>query len=110
MSDEKPMGSAEEKGPLFEFRHIHISLATGQQEVIALVIGPLAVCQAQSGEWRLTHVATGYRVVSFEWWDDCCNAAARLAHLDWTHAGETEHPDHAAIGKAYLKTREGQER
>lgn len=82
----------------FEFRHILISLETGHQSVIALCHGPLAVCMAQSGEWRLSHIATGYMVLAFKWWDDACKAAIRLGGLDWTHAGEAGHPDHALIG------------
>lgn len=88
-----------EEGAQFAFRHILISLDTGQQSVIALCHGPLAVCMAQSKEWRLSHIATGYRVLSFEWWDDACKAAIRLGHLDWTHAGEKGHPDHDRIGE-----------
>lgn len=87
-----------DEGAAFEFRHIVVAVETGCQEVIALVHGPLAVCQAQSGEWRLCHVATGYRVLSFDWWDDACKAAARLGGLDWTHASERSHPNHEAIG------------
>ena len=67
----------------FEFREIEVALAvclTGRSlaRVAALVIGPLAVFQADDEEWRLTHLETGCWVAKFDLWADACAAAIRL--------------------------------
>ena len=75
------------EGATFSLRHIEIATndADGRQQgVVSLCIGPLAVSQARSGEWVLTHLASGRKIESFDWWDDAATAAARLVNEDWS--------------------------
>jgi hypothetical protein len=77
-------GYPDSEPPVFAFREFRVTRLDGPpQTVIGLVIGPLGIARAQSGEWRVCHLATGGCVCRLAEWDDAALAAALLARETW---------------------------
>lgn len=91
----------EHNGSQFEVGYRSVAWESGKQEVIALCIGPLFVCQEQSGEWRVSLAANGWQVCpGFQFWDDALLMAFKVHGEDWSPvSGETPSRSFEPLGE-----------